>query len=362
MSRLFEFLTVGRVTINHRVAMAPLTRMRASEHHVISTISVDYYSQRSSIPGTLLISEATLISAADGGIDNVPGIYNEIQIEAWRNVTNAVHKNGSHIYCQLWAMGRAADPMIAQREGFDFIGADAIPISDDAQAPRCLNIEEIQAKIKTFVSAAKNAIAAGFDGVELHGANGFLIDQFLQDRSNQRSDRYGGSIENRSQFLVEVVQAVCHAIGADRTGLRLSPWSPYNGMKMTDPLPQFRDVIQRISIFRLAYLHLVEPRISGGDEIKPAAGWESLEFAYDLWQGPIIVAGGHTPQSARELVDISHSDKDIIVAFGRYFISTPDLPLRIMKNIDFSPYDRTTFYTPGPSGYIDYPYHEAYCN
>lgn len=208
------------------------------------------------------------------------------------------------------------------------------------------------------MNAAKNAIAAGFDGVEIHGANGYLVDQFLQDVSNQRDDAYGGSIENRSRFAVDVAAAVSQAIGPERTGIRLSPFSTFGGMKMDDPVPQFSDVIAKLDSLQLAYLHLVESRIAGNVDVEAT---ESLQFAYDLWKGPLLVAGGFKPESARSLVDEEQAGRDIVVVFGRSFISTPDLVYRVQKGIELEKYDRTSFYNPKSAvGYIDYPFSKEF--
>lgn len=359
-SRLFEPLVIGngRIKLNQRIGLCPLTRFRASDDHVPLDIVADYYAQRASVPGTLLVSEGTFISPDDGGTNNVPGIYNDDQIRAWRKVTDAVHANGSYIFCQLWSIGRTANPEVAEREGITIHGADDIPLSETAPRPHRLTVAEIKQKAKNYAKAAENAIAAGFDGVELHGANGYLIDQFIQDRSNQRTDEYGGSIENRSRFAVEMTQAVCDAIGSDRVGIRLSPWSTFQAMLMDDPIPQFSDVVTKLSKLNMAYLHLVESRIAGNADV---ASSEQLTFAFDIWKGPLLVAGGFKPDTAQKLVDEEYLDRDIVVMFGRYFISTPDLPYRLKKGLDLNPYDRSTFYTPkSAAGYVDYPFSDSF--
>ncbi|KHO01880.1 Aldolase-type TIM barrel [Metarhizium album ARSEF 1941] len=355
-SNLFKPLSIGNITVKHRLALAPLTRFRVSDDHVPLPITVDYYRQRSHVPGTLLVTEATIISPLDGGQDNVPGIWNEDQINAWRKVTDAVHENGSYIFAQLWSLGRVAEPDVAAKEGISVVGADTIPTTADSPKPHRLSLAQIQQRKEAFVAAAKSAIAAGFDGIELHGANGYLIDQFLQDVSNQRDDEYGGSVENRSRFAVEVATAVAEAIGPERTAVRLSPWSKYGSMGMADPVPQFTDVIQKLDRLNLAYLHLVESRVAGNTDVK-AKSSESLDFAYELWNGPLLVAGGFLPQTAKSLVDEEHRDKDIVVVFGRRFLATPDLPFRVKNGIQLNEYNRDTFYTPkSPVGYIDYPF------
>lgn len=318
----------------------------------------EYYKQRSSVPGTLLITEGTFISPQDGGLPNVPGIWSEEQVTAWRDVTDAVHKNGSYIYAQLWSLGRAAVLSVAAKENITISAPDAIPSGPDSPTPRKLSVAQIQQKKEAYVAAARNAIAAGFDGVELHGANGYLIDQFLQDVSNQRDDEYGGSVENRSRFAVEVAAAVAREIGAERTGIRLSPWSTFGGMRMADPVPQFSDVIEKLDRLNLSYLHLVEPRIAGNVDVEST---ETLDFAYDLWKGPLLIAGGYKPDTARKLVDKEKPGRDIVVVFGRHFISTPDLPYRVQKGLELEKYDRSTFYNTKDSvGYTDYPFSKEF--
>ena len=229
--------------------------------------------------------------------------------------------------------------------------------------PRAMTLAEIETTIRDFANASRNAIEAGFDGVECHAANGYLIDQFLQDVSNKRTDKYGGSVANRSRYLEEVLQAMVAAVGADRVGLRLSPWSTFQGMKMQDPVPQFSHVVDIASKVGLAYLHLVESRISGASNanITDGSADEGLDFIYDLWDGPLLVAGGYGAESARVLVDVGRPDKDIAVMFGRPFISNPDLVYRIREGIPLEPYDRGTFYASGsPKGYSDYAYSKEY--
>ncbi|EEB94560.2 hypothetical protein MPER_06606, partial [Moniliophthora perniciosa FA553] len=226
----------------------------------------EHYAQRASQPGTLLITEATVIHPKSGGYANVPGIWSDAQIEAWKEVTDAVHEKGSFIYVQLWALGRAAYPAQLQSEdpSYPYVSASDIPLKDRThEAPRPLTKAEIEEYKGFFVQAAKNAIErAGFDGVELHGANGYLIDQFIQDVANQRTDRYGGSIENRSRFALEVLDAVVKAVGPRKAGIRLSPWGSYGDMKMQDPKPQFTRFVTEIKKAHrtLAFIHLVEPR------------------------------------------------------------------------------------------------------
>ncbi|KAE8441221.1 hypothetical protein EG329_005621 [Mollisiaceae sp. DMI_Dod_QoI] len=338
--------------------MAPLTRLRATDDRVPTPMMKEYYAQRAAVPGTLIVTEGTFISASCGGFPNGPGCWREDQIAAWRTITDEVHSKGCFIFCQLFAMGRAADVEVARKEGITIVAPSAISIEEGAAVPRSMTIEEIQQTIQEFVDASKNAIRAGFDGVEIHGANGYLLDQFIQDVSNKRHDEYGGSVENRSRLLDEVIKAVATAIGPERVGLRLSPWSTFQGMRMKDPIPQFTDVINKARQSHIAYLHVIESRISGSDDFD---GHDQLDFAYNLWDGPLLVAGGYTPQEARKLVDEKYPDKDIMVIFGRWFISNPDLVYRIREGLELSAYDRKSFYVyKSAVGYSDYTFSKEY--
>lgn len=357
-SRLFKPLTVGNLQLKHRLGMCPLTRYRASDDHVSLPFFKDYYTQRASVPGTLLVSEGTFIAPEHGGYANAPGIYNAAQIKAWREVTDAVHEKGSFIFCQLWALGRTIDMKVAAKEGIPLRSSGNIEVDSDRGPPTPLTVDEIKKTAQQYAQAAKNAVEAGFDGVELHGANGYLIDQFLQDVCNNRTDSYGGSVENRSRFAVEVVQAVCDAIGPERTGIRFSPWSIYNAMRMEDPIPQFTDVIQKLNPFNLAYVHLVESRIAGAGDVDAA---DSLAFAIKARKGVVLVAGGYKPDTAKKTVDEEYPDENVVVMFGRYFISTPDLPFRIESGLELTKYNRDSFYTPMSAvGYTDYSFSDEF--
>ena len=353
--RLFKPLQIGNLEVKHRIGMAPLTRLRAADDRVPVPLMKEYYGQRAAVPGTLIITEGTCISlSACGGLPNAPGIWSKDQVAAWRMITDEVHSKGSFIFCQLFAMGRAADVDVAKKEGVSIVGPSAIAIEDGGPMPRPMTIEEIQQTVQDFVTASKNAINAGFDGVECHGANGYLVDQFIQDVSNIRDDEYGGSVENRSRLIDDIMKAVAGAVGPERVGLRLSPWSTFQGMRMKDPIPQFTDIISKASQSNLAYLHLVESRMSGGEDFEDS---ERLDFAYKLWNGPLLVAGGYKLADARILVDEEYPNKDIVVIFGRYFIANPDLVYRFRKGLELNMYERKTFYTNNPVvGYVDYPF------
>lgn len=363
--RLFKPLQLGRVTLDHRMVMAPLTRYRASDDHIPGHYAAQYYAQRASVPGTLIITEATFISPQAGGYKNVPGIWNDEQVAAWKEITDAVHAKGSYIYCQLWALGRVAMLNVLEKTGHRIISSSATPLDTDHAEPHALSKPEIQSLVSDYATAARNAMRAGFDGVEAHGANGYLIDQFWQDVVNQRTDEYGGSIENRARFGLQVTKAIIEATGdSKKVGMRLSPWSTFQGMKMRDPIPQFSHIVAELKKLELAYLHLVESRVSGSsaDGVYNAVTREN-DALVELWgaQAPIMLAGGFTPEKAKKVLGEIYTAENVCIAFGRSFISTPDLPFRIRNGIELQRWDRTTFYTrKSPEGYIDYPFSDEW--
>ncbi|KAI0780588.1 NADH:flavin oxidoreductase/NADH oxidase [Trametes elegans] len=361
--KLFQPATVGELALAHRVVLAPLTRCRANLAHVPGDLAVEYYAQRASVPGTLLISEGTFIAPQAGGLSvtsnaRVPAIWSAEQIAAWKRVVDAVHAKGSYIYMQLWALGRNAVPEALKEDGPDFayVSASAVPLKDRQDTPRPLTIDEIKEYTALYAQAASNAVhGAGFDGVELHGANGYLIDQFIQDVSNRRTDAYGGSVENRARFALEAVEAVCSAVGTRRTALRISPWSVFADMRMDDPIPTFSHLITRLRerFPDLAYLHVIEPGTMGFPGTEQEG--ESNDFARALWlPRPLASAGRYTRESAITRAE----ETGELVAFGRLFISNPDLPSRLRGNLPLSQWDHDWFYTPGSHGYVDYPFAE----
>ncbi|OJJ79110.1 alkene reductase [Aspergillus glaucus CBS 516.65] len=357
MAAIISPIRIGNLDISNRVVLAPMTRIRADDHHVPLDIAREYYAQRASVPGTLLINEGTFISARAGGTDNVPGIWSETQVKQWKTITDAVHDRGSYIFCQLWALGRAANPEVLARDGENVISSGDIPMTESSPIPRPLSEDEILDWVNDYARAAKNAISAGFDGVEIHGANGYLPDQFLQDTANNRTDRWGGSLENRSRFGLEVAKAVSDAVGAERTGFRISPWSTFQSMRMKNFQEQFTDLILGLSRLNLAYLHVVEPRISGGQTVEDSVENDDT-FIFDAFgnSGAIILAGGFTAESAEKRLQ-SQATRRVAIAFGRHFLANPDLPFRIAKALPLNQYERATFYTPkSPRGYIDYPF------
>ncbi|KAL0575580.1 hypothetical protein V5O48_006396 [Marasmius crinis-equi] len=370
-SQLFQPIKVGDVTLNHRVVLAPLTRFRADVNHVpLVPLVKDYYTQRASEPGTLLITEATFVHPRAGGYTNVPGIWSDAQIEAWKEIVDAVHDKGSYIYLQIWALGRTAQPEQLRSEdpSYPHVSASDIPMSGRSESPRPLTVEEIKEYTQYFAEAAKNAVhKAGFDGVEVHGANGYLIEQFLKEASNRRTDQYGGSPENQARFALEVVDAVVKAVGPRKTGLRLSPWSTFQDVGVKDPVPTYSHLVKELKKAHptLAYIHVVDPRVDGVAIVEDV-GHRSNEFIREIWtEGPggieaedgrrLISAGNYDLATGAELADT----KGDLVAYGRQFISNPDLPYRLKYNVPLTPYDRSTFYLAGssePRGYTDYPF------
>ncbi|KAF2162036.1 hypothetical protein M409DRAFT_69278 [Zasmidium cellare ATCC 36951] len=359
-SKLFQPVQLGNNMLRHRIAMAPRTRFRAQDDHTPTvSLAEEYYAQRACVPGTLIISEGSFVSPKAGGYLNIPGIFNAEQVEAWRQIVQRVHDAGSVIFLQIAGLGRTADPHVRQIEGTGPMTSPSdLPMDGDSPKPQALTDEEIEAFIQEFADAAKRAVeGAGFDGIEIHGANGYLIDQFTQDVSNHRTDKWGGSIENRSRFAVEIVKAVANAVGPERTAIRLSPFNVFQGMKMEDPIPQFSHLLSELKTIKPVYLHLIEARVRGSEDHHST---ESLVPFIELWDNTsaIVLAGGYLPESARRTV-AELEGFDILIAFGRYFISTPDLVYRVYKGIELNPYDRATFYTLKSSkGYVDYGFSE----
>lgn len=369
-NRLFAPLKIGSATLQNRLVMAPLTRFRATEDFIPTPLMEKYYAQRACVPGTLLITEATFISPQASGFPTVPGIYSSEQITAWKKVTDAVHEKGSYIYCQLWALGRAADPNNLKAKGLKVVSSSPVEMPgktggrvEEPEKPHALTEEEIWEFVKMYAQASKNAIEAGFDGVEIHAANGYLIDQFNQDTCNDRTDAWGGSVEKRSRFCIEVAKACVDAVGAEKVGIRLSPFSEFQGMGMKDPYPQFTDLATKLKELNLTYLHVVESRISGNADVEQT---EKVDFLIDIWSKgpsstPILIAGGFKPDSAKRAVNEEYAGKDVAIVFGRYFISNPDLVYRLKKSLELVDYDRDTFYKAGsPDGYTDYPFSKEF--
>jgi N-ethylmaleimide reductase len=362
-SKLFTPLQIGACHLAHRVVMAPLTRMRASRPGNAPTpMNAQYYGQRAT-RGGLIIAEASPVSATGHAGPATPGIYTDAQIAGWKLVTDAVHAKGGIIFLQLWHGGRISHSSL-QPDGAAPVAPSAIAAAGSGltatatiepfQTPRALETSEIPGIVEAYAQAARNAIAAGFDGVEIHGANGYLLEQFLQSRCNHRTDAYGGSIENRARLMLEVARAAAAAIGASRVGIRLSPYGRANDSGEADPMPLYSHVVTELNKLGLAYLHLIEPRASGAGqrEVDHQDVPSAAELFRPLWNGPLIAAGNFTAESAEAFVAAGHADA---VAFGRYFISNPDLPERIRRRAAFTPYNRKTFYGGSAEGYTDYP-------
>lgn len=357
-SKLFQPLRIGSLELSNRIVLAPLTRFRADDDHVPLPMVTEYYAQRASYPGTLLVTEATFISPRAGGYSNVPGIWNQAQIAAWKKVTDAVHAKKSFIFLQMWALGRAAEEKVLKEElgeNGKVVSASAVGLEGHA-TPVPLTEEEILEYVEEYKQAAKNAVEAGFDGVEIHGANGYLLDQFIQDVSNQRTDAWGGSVEKRARFGLEVAKAVVETIGAERTAYRISPYSDFQDMGMEDPKPQFTYFAEEAKKLKLAYLHVVEHRVAfPGEEQKPV----NIDFLHDVWgnTSPVLVAGGYTTDLAYKAADEKHANRDVAIVFGRHFIANPDLVFRIREKLAFTPYDRTLFYNKKEArGYTTWPF------
>ena len=355
MTTLFDPIRIGELHLANRIVMAPLTRNRAAPGQVPSGLAVEYYRQRAS--AGLIITEGSPVSPEGQGYVDTPGIYNAEQVAGWRRVTDAVHAEGGRIAVQLWHVGRISHVSLqpngqppvsstARRAETKTFTADGfVPVS----APRALATGEIPAVVASFGDAARRAMDAGFDGVEVHGANGYLIDQFLRDSINDRTDEYGGAIANRARLLVEVMQAVAGAIGGARTGLRLSPVTPSNDAgRDSDPQALFDYAVAQLAPLRLAFVEVVEGATAGARDCAPF-DYAALRRRYD---GAWMVNNGYDRQMALDAVASGAAD---LVSFGRPFISNPDLVRRLRVNAPLNALDKNTLYGGGAGGYIDYP-------
>ena len=351
---LFEPIQLGDLTLANRVVMAPLTRSRAQPDNTPSELAARYYAQRAS--AGLIISEATVIAPEGVGYPNVPGLYTDAHVQAWQPITNAVHAAGGRIFAQLWHVGRISLP--------DYQPGGALPVAPSAilpkgnaftwtgpkpfVTPRALEASEIPNIVAQYAAAATRAIQAGFDGVEIHGANGYLIDQFLRDGSNRRTDAYGGSVENRLRFLTEVVEAVVAAVPAQRVGVRISPASPVNDMSDSDPQTLFDAVATRLAGYGLAYLHVVE--WAPTEVAPPDFDFQSLRRRFG---GPYIANGQYDRKRALKAREEDTAD---LISFGRLYIANPDLVTRLRQDAPLNTPDPATFYGGDAHGYIDYPF------
>ncbi len=353
---LFERADVGALHLDNRIVMAPLTRNRAGPRLVPSQFAAEYYSQRAS--AGLIIAEATQVSAQAQGYSDTPGCYSDAQVAGWRKVTDAVHAQGGTIVVQLWHTGRVSHTSF-QKDGQAPVGPSAIRANTktfiagqgfvEVSTPRAAELSEIPGIIADFRSASGRAIEAGFDGVELHGAHGYLLDAFLRDGSNHRQDAYGGSIENRARLLTEVAAACAAEIGADRLGVRISPVSPANDAHDSDPQPLFNHVVERLDPLGLAYIHVIEGATGGARDNEPF-DYAALRKRF---RGAWMVNNGYDRAMAVEAVESGRAD---LVSFGRLFIANPDLVERLQTNGPLNPLmEAETLYGGGAHGYTDYP-------
>ena len=352
---LFEPYRLGDITLSNRIVMAPLTRNRAVAGNVPSPLAVKYYSQRAT--AGLIVTEATQVSDTAQGYQDTPGIHTPEQIEGWKPITEAVHAKGGRIFIQIWHVGRVSHrslqpggaaplaPSAIRAETKTYVDNQFLPVDE----PRALETHEIAGIVDDFRKAAANAIAAGFDGVEIHGANGYLIDQFLRDGANKRTDAYGGSIENRVRFLKEVLEAIIGEIGADRTGVRLSPVTPANGLTDSDPAALFAHVMDVVEKLGPVYVHMIEGATGGPRDIVPDFDFEALRTRFSrTW----MVNNGYDKALAEQVVAAGKAD---LVAFGKPFISSPDAVERLKHDLPFNELDRDHLYGGGEKGYTDYP-------
>ncbi|KAI4324206.1 hypothetical protein L6164_023761 [Bauhinia variegata] len=353
---------MGNFNLSHRIVMAPMGRLR-SYNNVPQPHAILYHSQRTS-EGGLLIAESTGISDTAQGYPNTPGIWTKEQVEAWKPIVDAVHAKGGIFFCQIWHVGRVSNPdfqpnrqapisctdkpLSPERYGFD-------SVTTKFTAPRRLRTDEIPHIVNDFRIAARNAVEAGFDGVELHGAHGYLIDQFLKDQVNDRTDKYGGSLKNRCRFALEVIEAVSEEIGAERVGIRLSPFADYNECGDSDPEALGIYMAKSLNKFGIAYCHVVEPRMKNPEEKSECS--QSVVPMRKAFNGTFIVAGGYDREDGNKAIVENRAD---LVAYGRWFLANPDLPKRFQLNAPLNKYNRETFFTTDPVyGYTDYPFLET---
>ncbi|KAL9244206.1 hypothetical protein vseg_018008 [Gypsophila vaccaria] len=353
---------MGNFQLLHRVVLAPLTRQR-SYGNVPQPHAILYYSQRAS-NGGLLIAEATGVSDTAQGYPETPGIWTKEQVEAWKPIVNAVHEKGGIFFCQIWHVGRVSNTVF-QPNGQDPISSTDKPVKPQVRAsgvevaqysnPRRLTTDEIPSVINDFRIAARNAIEAGFDGVEIHGAHGYLIDQFMKDQVNDRTDQYGGSLENRCRFALEVVEAIVNEIGADKVGFRISPFANYSDAGDSNPEALGLYMAKALSDYKILYCHTVEPRMIAVGDMQETP--HSLLPMRKAFNGTFIVAGGYDREDGNRAVAEGYAD---LVAYGRVFLANPDLPRRFELNAPLNKYNRDTFYILDPVvGYTDYPFYET---
>jgi N-ethylmaleimide reductase len=355
---LFRPLQAGALRLPHRIVMAPMTRNRAGAGNVPVDLMAEYYRQRAG--AALIVTEASQVTPMGVGYPNTPGIHSAEQVEGWRRITRAVHEAGGRIVLQLWHVGRISHP--------DYLPGGAVPVAPspiaprgkvwtpgglkDYVVPRPLAASEIPGLVDDFARGAVNARAAGFDGVELHGANGYLVDQFLRDGSNRRDDAYGGSVENRARFLLEVVRALCAAWDPSRVGVRLSPSGTFNDMADSDPVGTFGFALERLSDLGIAYAHVVEPVEADARHGGPSWKAAPASVLRKRFKGAYIAAAGFTRESAARIIEAGHADA---VAFAQRYLANPDLPERFRRGAPLQEPDPKTYYGGTEKGYTDYP-------
>src|SRR6266852_1723017 len=357
-TKLFEPYKLGPITLSNRIVMAPLTRNRAVAGLVPNPLAVDYYGQRAS--AGLLVTEASQISQQGQGYQDTPGIYSREQVAGWRKVTDRVHERGGRIFIQLWHVGRISHtslqanggapvaPSAVRAKGKTFVGGTFADVSE----PRALELSEIPGIIDSFRRGTANALEAGFDGVEIHGANGYLLDQFAKDGTNKRTDAYGGSIENRARMMLEVAKVVAAEAGAERTGIRISPVTPANDVSDSNPQPLFDYIVDHLNALKLTYIHVIEGA-TGGPRDVASFDYASLRKRF---KQAYVANNGYDFELATKVLAANEAD---LIAFGKPFISNPDLVERLKVGAPLNPFDKATFYGGGAKGYTDYPTLEA---
>jgi N-ethylmaleimide reductase len=353
-SKLFDPYKLGAITLSNRAVMAPLTRNRALAGMVPNPLAVEYYGQRAS--AGLLVTEASQVSQQGQGYQDTPGIYSKEQIAGWKKVTDRVHERGGHIFIQLWHVGRISHvdlqangqapvaPSAIRAKGKTFVGGTFADVSE----PRALELAEIPGIIESFKRGAANALEAGFDGVEIHGANGYLLDQFAKDGANKRTDAYGGSIENRAKLMLEVSREVSAIAGAERTGIRISPVTPANDVSDSNPQPLFDHIVDQLNALKLTYIHVIEGATGGPRDIAPF-DYASLRKRF---KQTYMANNGYDFALANKMLESGAAD---LIAFGKPFISNPDLVERLKSGAPLNEWDKNTFYGGGAKGYTDYP-------
>jgi NADPH2 dehydrogenase len=367
-TRLFKPLKVGNFELQHRIVLPPLTRNRNDNNHTPLPLMVKYYADRASTPGTLIISEATAISHLEEGQRNTPGFVSDSQVAAWSKIIDAVHAKGSFYFQQIWGLGRASTPAYMAERGMKYRSSSAVAMKGADATPEEMTEEEILDIIQSFVDTAKRVVTAGGDGVEIHAAHGYLLDQFISDAVNHRQDKWGGSIENRSRLFLEVVKAVVAAIGAERVAMRFSPYASFQDAEKSDIEGQYIYIIQELKKMNVpfAYMSLVEATgdpaaiVLGAQEVNKG---KTLDFILEAWdnQSPVLVAGGYEPNSAAWAIEEHYQKWNVLVAFGRHFLANPDMVFRVQNGIELNKYNRSTFYkTMSEEGYNDYPFSKEF--